>query len=102
MEIFQQVASVFLVLALVAGTVLFLTKRGAGHLRWPVRARRSKVALEAVERLPLSAQHSLHLVRLADRALLLAAHGNGCTLIESRPWSEVERSGVQNLAEEPR
>ena len=25
----------------------------------------------------------------ADRALLVAVHGSGCTLLESRPWEEV-------------
>jgi hypothetical protein len=34
----------------------------------------------------LSAHHVLHLVRVGDRAILLAAHSSGCSLIETRPW----------------
>jgi flagellar biogenesis protein FliO len=101
-ETIQQILSVLLVLALVACAAWFLTKRGGGQLRWPPRARRRTAALEAVERLPLSAQHSLHLVRLADRALLVASHGGGCTLIETRPWSELEGSGARGAAGAPR
>ena len=43
-----------------------------------------------MERLALTPQHSLHLVRIGDRGLLVAAHAAGCTLIDSRPWQEWE------------
>jgi len=89
-EIIQQVVSVLLVLALLAGALWFLNRRSTLRLGWRGRGKRCGIQLEAVERLPLSSQHCLHLIRLADRALLVAVHGPGCTLIESRPWSEIE------------
>ncbi len=90
MEIIQQVFSVLLVLALLAGALWLLNRRSSLQLGWRGRRRHRGIGLEAVERLPLSGQHCLHLIRLADRALLVAVHGAGCTLIESRPWREVE------------
>ena len=48
-------------------------------------AKRSRRKLELVERLPLGPQHSLHLVRLGETMLLLAASPGGCRLIERRP-----------------
>jgi flagellar biogenesis protein FliO len=47
--------------------------------------KRSRRKLELVERLPLSPQHSLHLVRLGETMLLVAASPGGCRLIERRP-----------------
>jgi hypothetical protein len=35
--------------------------------------------------LPLTPHHSLHLVRLADRTLLIALSPSGCNLLESSP-----------------
>jgi flagellar biogenesis protein FliO len=37
--------------------------------------------LEVIERLPLSAQHSLHLIRLDGRTLLLGLYPGGCNLL---------------------
>ena len=39
--------------------------------------------LEVIDRLPLTQHHSLHLVRLADRTLLIGLSPNGCNLLES-------------------
>jgi hypothetical protein len=36
-----------------------------------------------IDRLPLTQNHSLHLVRLADRTLLIGLSPNGCNLLES-------------------
>ena len=36
-----------------------------------------------IDRLPLTQHHSLHLVRLADRTLLIGLSPNGCNLLES-------------------
>lgn len=46
--------------------------------------------LAAVERLALSPHHSLHLVRLAGRGLLIGVSPAGCALLESGEWSRFE------------
>lgn len=50
--------------------------------------RRSYARLQASDRLMLSAHHTLHLIRTGDRGLLVAVYPSGCTLLDSRPWSE--------------
>ena len=89
MEIVNQVLAVLLVLGLLGATLWWLKKKSPVRLGVCGRRRRDDAKLEAIERLPLTAQHALHLVRVADRAVLVAVHGAGCTMLESRPWEEV-------------
>lgn len=56
--------------------------------------------LAAVERLALSPHHSLHLVRLAGRGLLIGVSPAGCALLESGEWSRFEPAAHE--AEAPR
>jgi hypothetical protein len=46
--------------------------------------------MECLERLRLGPQHTLHLVRLGDRAMLVASSPAGCSLVESLSRSELE------------
>ena len=46
-------------------------------------------ALESVERLPLTPQHSLHLVRIAGRELLVGTHPQGCVLLVDLPVTDL-------------
>ena len=52
------------------------------HLRLPHRAPRR---MQVVERLPLTPQHSLHLVRIDGRLLVVASGPGGCSLLEEKP-----------------
>jgi flagellar biosynthetic protein FliO len=83
---FQQIMAVFLVLALLVGALWLLRNRGFTQYRGPAR-RKSARHLEAIARLPLTPQHSVHLVRVSDHAILLALSPSGCTLVESVPWN---------------
>jgi len=51
-----------------------------------------------VERLPLSPQHSLQLVRVAERVFLIALSPSACTMIESASWNDL-RAGVRDGAD---
>ncbi|MBM3774749.1 MAG: flagellar biosynthetic protein FliO [Acidobacteria bacterium] len=86
MEVIQQIGSVLLVLALLAGTLWWLRRRGPAHF---ARAAKRGRQLELVDRLPLGPQHSLHLVRIADRALLVAVSPSGCRLLETSEWKKL-------------
>ena len=68
---------------LLCGVVYTLHRKGL--LRASVNLPRSnpKKLMQALERVPLSAQHSLHLVRVADRHILVAVSPGGCCLLES-------------------
>jgi flagellar protein FliO/FliZ len=83
MDVIGQMGAVGAVLGLLGGTLWWLRRRGLATLA--IGRQRSRRRLELVERLPLGPQHSLHLVRLGETMLLVAASPGGCRLIERRP-----------------
>jgi flagellar biogenesis protein FliO len=83
MDVIGQMGAVAAVLSLLGAMLWWLRRRGIATLA--VSRRRSRRKLELVERLPLGPQHSLHLVRLGETMLLVAASPGGCRLIERRP-----------------
>ena len=89
MDVLQQMTAVVAVLALLGGSLWLLRRRGLAN--WPVGRRAGSRRMECLERLPLSPQHTLHLVRMGDRDLLLAASPSGCSLVESTPHQEALR-----------
>lgn len=77
MDLGQQYGAVFLVLALLGGALWLLRRRG-----WAAAGRgRPGRQLEVVDRLALSPQHSLHLVRAGDTVILLACSPGGCAVV---------------------
>jgi len=83
MDFVQQLAMVLLVLALLAGLLWALRNRGMASFRFAGRPSSSAKRLQVIERLPLTPSHSLHLVRLADRVLLIGVAPSGCTLLDT-------------------
>lgn len=51
--------------------------------------------LAAVERLPLSPHHTLFLVRVAGRGLLIGVSPAGCAVLEAGEWSRFETPAVE-------
>ncbi|HOK44986.1 MAG TPA: flagellar biosynthetic protein FliO [Bryobacteraceae bacterium] len=90
MELFYQLSAVALVLGLMGAALWALRRRGLISSSGIVRSRGIPGRLEPLARLALTPQHTLHLVRLADRALLIGAHSAGCTLLDSVPLAAVE------------
>ncbi len=82
----QQILSVLLVLGLLGGLLWVLRSRGLAYYRGPA-ARKSTRHLESIARLPLTPQHSVHLVRVSDHAVLLALSPSGCQLVERVEWN---------------
>ena len=83
----QQIGAVVGVLTLLLATLWWLRRHGfavGGLGRQAVRRR-----LECVERLSLGPQQTLQLVRLGERALLLASSPAGCSLVTSLEYREV-------------
>ena len=94
MEIYSQFLAGALVLALL-GATLWVLRRGTVLRLGLSRASRRKVSvMELQDRLALSPQHALHLVRVGDRAVLVAVHSGGCALLESRPWHDLAAGAV--------
>jgi flagellar biogenesis protein FliO len=55
---------------------------GLGRAPTRVRAARTRARIERLERVVLSPQHSLHLVRVAGRALLVGVSPAGIQVLE--------------------
>ena len=95
MEAFEQIMAAGGVLALLAGTLWWLRRRGIAAVAFaPRRARRH---LESLERLALGPQHVLHLVRFRDCVLLVAASPGACVLLEQMPADAFEEARVNEV-----
>ena len=83
MEVFQQFIVVLIVLGLLCGALWALKRKGWASTG--LRRKRDEGAprLEVIDRLPLTQHHTLHLVRLANRTLLIGLSPSGCNLLES-------------------
>jgi len=80
MEVIQQMAAVGLVLVLLGASLWVLRRRGIAGISLP--GRQSRRRLECLERMPLGPQHTLHLVRVDGKELLVASSPSGCALLE--------------------
>ena len=82
MEIARQMISLVLVFSLLAAALWVLRRGGAAtfRARWWRRPRRDKT-IEPMERLALTPQHALHLVRIDGRVLVVATYPQGCALL---------------------
>ena len=80
MEVIQQIAAVGLVLLLLAGSLWVLWRRGFAAIA--ISGKPSERRLRSLERLQLGPQHTLHLVRVDGRELLVASSPSGCALVD--------------------
>jgi len=81
------------VLAVLAVALWWLRKKG--KVCWRRHARCAPRRLESIERLALSPHHALHLVRLDDRAILVAQSPAGLALLET-PKNEAPRAMAEH------
>lgn len=83
MELTEQIGMILAVFVLLGGLLWFAKRRGMAT--FPIGSRRggSGKRLEVLERIPLTAQHSLHLVRVSDRTVLIATAPSSCTLLDA-------------------
>jgi flagellar biogenesis protein FliO len=81
----QQLLAVLFVMGLLFAGLQLLRRRGLAQFRTGLRLRKTPRRLELLEKLPLTAQHSLHVVRMDGRSLLIGVSPSGCALLESRP-----------------
>ncbi len=95
MEWLRPLLSIALVLGLLAALRWWLGGRGAAPLWRRGRNLRSG-KLEPLDRLALTPHHSVHLIRVGDRAVLIGAHPAGCSVLETMPaesGTQTERTG---------
>ena len=97
MDIFLQLLAVFGVFALLALTIWQLRSRGMVQLRnylpmqfRTLRKQSQPRLLERIDALQLSPTHSLNLVKMADRAILIGISPSGFYLVESSSWKTLQ------------
>jgi flagellar biogenesis protein FliO len=105
-DLFPQSIGILAVFALLGFTLWWLKKKGAIQMaaflpsRWSGRRpRESQRLLERVDGLQLSPTHSLSLIRMADRAILIGISPGGFCLVESSPWKSLQPAVDQKHAE---
>ena len=85
--------AVFFVFALLFGLLWLARRKGLAALsmRWSgTGTSRPARQMRVVERLPLSGQHSLHLVSCAGRLLVVSVSPSGCTTLADYAESKSE------------
>jgi flagellar biogenesis protein FliO len=82
MESLQQGVTVLLVLGLLGGTLFWLRSKGLARFGVKGIGRASGRQMQSIERLALTQQHSLHLVSVAGKLLLIAVSPAGCTVLD--------------------
>ncbi|MBI4873292.1 MAG: flagellar biosynthetic protein FliO [Acidobacteria bacterium] len=87
----EQFLAVLAVLGLLGGCLWLLRKKGLANFHAGVRPHGER-RLQVLERLPLSASHSLHLVRFAGRVLLVGISPGGCQLLDRADAAAIEQT----------
>ena len=95
MEGTQQVLGVLFVLALLGGTLWWLRSRGLAQFGLKIPGGGKQRSMKVMERLPLTAQHSLYLVEIAGGTILVATSPAGCAILDRFPQDVRERSAGQ-------
>lgn len=93
MEDIQQLIAVVAVLAALGGALFLLRSKGIVQFGMKSAGGNNVRRLQSIERLPLTAQHSLHLVRVAGRVMLIAVSPQGCSILEGKGWDSTQDEG---------
>lgn len=70
---------------LLALALRMATKPASTRNWWQPGLRARTGDLEVIDQLRLTAQHSIHVVRFADRLFVITTHAAGCALLDQRP-----------------
>ena len=97
MELFEQVVIVLLVFGLLGGLLWALKSRGMAALRLPVRRGGNARKVEVLERVPLTPNHALHLVRVSDKLLLIGTAPSACTVLDAPVVKEFASTLAESL-----
>jgi flagellar biogenesis protein FliO len=83
MDEIRQALAVLAVLGGLGGTLWWLRRKGLAQFALRTGRTGKGRSMKVVERLILTPQHSLHLVQVGGKTLLIAASPGGCSLLDS-------------------
>ncbi|HLK20078.1 MAG TPA: flagellar biosynthetic protein FliO [Bryobacteraceae bacterium] len=97
MELTEQIAMVLIVFALLGGLLYVAKKRGMAAL--PLIGRRSpgNRRMEVLERVPLTPQHAIHLVKVSGKVVLIGTAPSSCTILDAALTDSSPASLPQNM-----
>lgn len=98
MEAVQSIGAVAL-LAVLAGAAWLAAR---GRLGIALRGGGSRGPAELIQRLPLTAQHNLHVVRVAGETLLVVTFPNGAVLDRGHSFADLVARARAGMTEEER
>jgi flagellar biogenesis protein FliO len=84
-DLVQQSLSITAVFALLWLSLWWLKRKGLASLGIRLKSTGAPKDLELVERMALTAQHSVHVVRLRDRCLLVGVYPTGLSVLAEYP-----------------
>jgi len=80
----EQTLAVFFVLGLLVASLWLLRRKGFASLKLGfARSVGGAKRMELLERMPLTPHHSLHLVRVEDRLILIGVSPQSCALLDA-------------------
>jgi flagellar biosynthetic protein FliO len=83
--VIEQMLAVLAVLGGLVGLLWVLRRKGMAQVSLPRRKRSATRRLEVLERLPLTATHSLHLVRAGETVLVVGVSPSSCQMLTTLP-----------------
>ena len=86
MDALQPVLAVLFVLGLMGGALYWLRSKGLARFNGKGIGRPAARQMRVIERLPLTPNHSLHLVAVGGRRLLVAVSPGGCAVVDAAAW----------------
>jgi flagellar biogenesis protein FliO len=93
MEVLQQIAAVLFVLGLLGAALYWSRNRGFVSFGAKAIGRASSRRMKSLERLVLTPQHSLHLVKVGERVMLIAVSPGACSVVDGHDWDLTEDAG---------
>jgi hypothetical protein len=97
MDVLRQVFSVLLVFSLLGAVLWGLRRGGKVSFRGVFAGKRTQGhtrSIVVLERLVLTPQHTLHMLRINGCEVLIATHPQGCTLV-ARPGAPERSIGAE-------
>ncbi|MBI4907777.1 MAG: flagellar biosynthetic protein FliO [Acidobacteria bacterium] len=97
MEMLSSVMSAAAVVLLLLLCLAFLRRKGIAQVRLFRPNGQAGRNLEVLDRLVLTPQHSIHLVRVADNQLLIGLSPSGCSLLQTLPPPSENQPKVEKV-----